>query len=473
MSIIFNKKILGTEPSVGVGNLGLFAASDEKFYVKQSDGTTYPIFSDSYASASTFTLKAHSSLTTDDIGKFIISYTDPSWNDWVANYLQFSGNPTYSNFDNFFSGFTGSLNEARVAFLTGTTSGQNGVYTIDFTQTYNGITYSGLSQSDYIIYVDSENDATGIKVENLNFQPDDPYLAPIIGSLTWSESQYYSPITFSFTDDPNSLAILLDYYFNNGIPDNYSADERFGAFPPYHITTTFSFPFAGSTYSGTSVQFQITKTLANFNQVEYYRTNPVGIGFTPSADVTFIYQNDYAYLAGPVVGTLYDLQGNTALIQSLPDIITAKSSYGILGFKDTPIFSLAPTTNLTGFIGLYLALFDSYFIGGPDEMVPFIDLFNCQNFSAAFGFMLNNSPIYQPLDSGFTGEYLKFKRVTTTPFDILLLGLIGNNNLIQTNQLNTLQVNQNSTFSLGQMNTLNMLLEKRQKYSSILRNLQK
>jgi hypothetical protein len=37
--IINNKKILGTEQSVKTGSLGLFAATDDNFYVKRSDGT--------------------------------------------------------------------------------------------------------------------------------------------------------------------------------------------------------------------------------------------------------------------------------------------------------------------------------------------------------------------------------------------------------------------------------------------------
>ena len=50
-------------------------------------------------------VKAHSSLTTDDIGKFVMSYTDPSWTEWVIN-------------GGTISGFTGSISEARVVFLT-------------------------------------------------------------------------------------------------------------------------------------------------------------------------------------------------------------------------------------------------------------------------------------------------------------------------------------------------------------------
>jgi hypothetical protein len=46
MSIfINNKKILGTEPSVNSGDLGLFAGVDDQFYVKKSDGTIYSLSS--------------------------------------------------------------------------------------------------------------------------------------------------------------------------------------------------------------------------------------------------------------------------------------------------------------------------------------------------------------------------------------------------------------------------------------------
>jgi hypothetical protein len=46
MSIfINNKKILGTEPSVNSGDLGLFAGVDDQFYVKKSDGKIYSLSS--------------------------------------------------------------------------------------------------------------------------------------------------------------------------------------------------------------------------------------------------------------------------------------------------------------------------------------------------------------------------------------------------------------------------------------------
>ena len=53
MSIfINNKKIIGTEPSVNSGDLGLFAESNDVWYVKKSDGTTYPLGSGGSGSVS-------------------------------------------------------------------------------------------------------------------------------------------------------------------------------------------------------------------------------------------------------------------------------------------------------------------------------------------------------------------------------------------------------------------------------------
>ena len=167
----------------------------------------------------TFQLKAHSSLTTDDIGKFVISYTDPSWNDYIIG----GGTP---------SSFTASLSEARLPFLAGTTSGVNGKWTIDFAATYNSQTWADLDPIDFFIYISTNNSLSFYK-QNLQFQSEDPYLSPIINSLTYSLVNNHGDGTHSVTTDPNSLAILFEYYVNNGIPyrndilnNNYTADVQ-------------------------------------------------------------------------------------------------------------------------------------------------------------------------------------------------------------------------------------------------------
>jgi len=95
-------------------------------------------------SSKTFQLKAHSSLTTDDIGKFVISYSDPSWNDYIIG----GGTP---------SSFTGSYNEARLPFLSGTSSGTNGKWTIDFAATYGGKDWEQLQDNERFIEIQFSN----------------------------------------------------------------------------------------------------------------------------------------------------------------------------------------------------------------------------------------------------------------------------------------------------------------------------
>jgi len=105
----------------------------------------------------TFQLKAHSSLTTDDIGKFVICYSDPSWNDYIIG----GGTP---------SSFTASLNEARLPFLAGTTSGVNGKWTIDFAATYNGETWSDLGGNVRFFDFYGNLSSFSIYKQNLQFQ---------------------------------------------------------------------------------------------------------------------------------------------------------------------------------------------------------------------------------------------------------------------------------------------------------------
>jgi hypothetical protein len=91
--------------------------------------------------------------------------------------------------------------------LAGTTSGVNGKWTIDFAATYNSQTWTDLSTSDFFISISSNNNNPLYK-RNLQFQSEDPYLSPIINSLTYSLVNNGNG-THSVTTNPNSLAILL------------------------------------------------------------------------------------------------------------------------------------------------------------------------------------------------------------------------------------------------------------------------
>jgi hypothetical protein len=346
----------------------------------------------------TFQLKAHSSLTIDDIGKFVISYTDPSWNDYING----GGTP---------SSFTASLSEARLPFLAGTTSGVNGKWTIDFAATYNSQTWEDLSTSDFFISISSNNNNPLYK-RNLQFQSEDPYLSPIINSLTYSLVNNGNG-THSVTTNPNSLAILFEYYVNNGIPyhndidnNNYTADGSTGDTEPYFITQTFSTPFVSATRSGTSVQFEISKDI-DFYGMYYYGYDNDQI----SPDVPLQPENSIPYLTYPVVGILENLEGGTASISQVPEIIELSPTTGIYDTNQEEFTNLIVAFNspLTTQDEIFVRNF--WYVSGGNDLInwPYYTNTNLPAFS-----MYLNSPTYKSITSGVVGDKITF--VKTLPF---------------------------------------------------------
>jgi hypothetical protein len=345
-------------------------------------------------SSKTFQLKAHSSLTTDDIGKFVISYSDPSWNDYIIG----GGTP---------SSFTASLNEARLPFLAGTTSGVNGKWTIDFAATYGGETWEQLANNIRFLEV-SSNSSISIFKQNLRFQELDPYLSPIIDSLTYSTDDLgYG--TVSFTDDPTSVAILFEYYINNGIPyagspnsNNYTADGSYSAPEPYFITQTYSTPFVSATRSGTEVQFEIGKDSVVYTIYYYEEQKNI------SPDVPLQEENLKAYLTYPVVGILESLEGGTASISQVPEIIELSPTTGIYdGTQDeftNLIVALNPSDEFTIFANYW-------YVSGGDDLISLFYYFDANQ--PGF-FMSINSPLYRAITSGVVGDKITF--VKSIPF---------------------------------------------------------
>lgn len=340
----------------------------------------------------TFKLKAHSSLTTDDIGKFVISYTDPSWND----YIEGGGTP---------SSFTASLSEARLPFLAGTTSGVNGKWTIDFAATYNSETWTDLNPGDFFINI-SANNSNLIYKRNLQFQSEDPYLSPIINSLTYSLVNNGWG-THSVTTDPNSLAILFEYYVNNGIPysnqpdsNSYTADGSYGDTPPYFITNTFSTPFVSATRSGTSVQFEISKDIGNFYGMRYYGNYDL-----ISPDVPLQPQNLIPYLTYPVVGILENLEGGTASISQVPEIIELSPTTGIYDTNQEEFKNLIVSFNLPLTTQDVIFLQNYWYVSGGDDLINFVYYFDTNLPGSS---MYLNSPIYKAITSGVVGDKITF-----------------------------------------------------------------
>jgi hypothetical protein len=344
----------------------------------------------------TFQLKAHSSLTTDDIGKFVICYSDPSWNDYIIG----GGTP---------SSFTASLNEARLPFLAGTSSGVNGKWTIDFAATYGGETWSDLGGNVRFFQL-SGNSSFSIFKQNLQFQSEDPYLSTIVNSLTYSlvDNGYG---THSVITDPTSLAILFEYYVNNGIPyadsldpNNYTADGGYSAPEPYFITQTFSTPFVGATRSGTSVQFEIDKDSGYFTNINYFGDNSNSI----IADVPLVEENLKAYLTYPVVGILESLEGGTASISQVPEIIELSPTTGIYDGTQEEFTDLIVALNPSDEFSIFA---NYWYVSGGDDLISLLYYFD-ENQTGFF--MSINSPVYRAITSGVVGDKITF--VKTLPF---------------------------------------------------------
>ena len=347
-------------------------------------------------SSTQYEVKAHSSLTQSDIGKFVMSYTDPSWTEWVIN-------------GGTISGFTGSISEARVVYLGGTTSGQNGKWTLDFSETYGGENWDSLNDSDRFLEISTNKNSPQIKKYNLQFQSEDPYLSTIVDSLTYSlVDDGYG--TYSVTTDPTSLAILFEYYVNNGIPylnqpneNSYTADGRSGDTLPYFITSTFSTPFVSATRSGTSVQFEIDKD-SELNSVYYF-----GDSFNPiTADVELIPLNDLAYVEYPVIGVLEDLKDGMAYISPMPEIIEVSPTTGIYTGTQSNII-----TNLPRNLNLEFELFNNWVISGGEDLVNLGKYLI--NSDLIYTNIIINSPSYTPITTGMVGDKIVFKKVNT-PF---------------------------------------------------------
>ena len=347
-------------------------------------------------SSTQYEVKAHSSLTQSDIGKFVMSYTDPSWTEWVIN-------------GGTISGFTGSISEARVVYLGGTTSGQNGKWTLDFSETYGGENWDSLNDSDRFLEISTNKNSPQIKKYNLQFQSEDPYLSTIVDSLTYSlVDDGYG--TYSVTTDPTSLAILFEYYVNNGIPylnqpnnNSYTADGRLSNTEPYFITSTFSTPFVSATRSGTSVQFEIDKDSELFS-VYYFgdNSNPI------TADVEIIPLNDLAYVEYPVIGVLEDLKDGMAYISPMPEIIEVSPTTGIYTGTQSNII-----TNLPRNLNLEFELFNNWVISGGEDLVNLGKYLI--NSDLIYTNIIINSPSYTPITTGMVGDKIVFKKVNT-PF---------------------------------------------------------
>jgi hypothetical protein len=211
--------------------------------------------------------------------------------------------------------------------------------------------------------------------------------------------------TYSVITDPTSVAILFEYYVNNGIPygsspdnNNYTADGRYSDTEPYFITQTFSTPFVSATRSGTEVQFEISKD-SGFTYIYYFGDNSNSI----IADVPLVEENSKPYLTYPVVGILESLEGGTASISQVPEIIELSPTTGIYDGTQEEFTDLIVAFNPSD----ELSVFANYwYVSGGDDLISFFYYFD-----GNIGFFMSiNSPVYRAITSGVVGDNITFVR---------------------------------------------------------------
>lgn len=361
-------------------------------------GATGPQGPTGSGTENTFTMSAHPSLTLADVGKWVMSYSDPDFEDFVLN-----AGPTTS-----LDSYTGSQGVAKLVELTGAQDGSPGEWIFDLTQEYGGVTWSALIGDDNnIIFQISSINSVSFYVKNLHFQPTDPYLASIVGSLSYTQSNPGWG-TFSFPSDEESAAIMIEYYANNGFPDsNYTADGSFGDPFPYHITTTQSV-WTSATRSGTELTLTLDPSAnvldgGDYIQVYYFNESEI----SANVEIQFSVQNSLQF---PILGILEDVSDGVATISDYPLL------YEFVVNEGLPTQS--GTTSMIYTIPRNLNQNDSILINywvvpeGSDGLINFL-VFASQfdNESVPFSLFING-PIYTPLHNGMAGDLIKFKKVT-------------------------------------------------------------
>lgn len=360
-------------------------------------GATGPQGPTGSGTENTFTMSAHPSLTLADVGKWVMSYSDPDFEDFVLN-----AGPTTS-----LDSYTGSQGVVKVVELTGAQDAIPGEWILDLSQEYGGVTWSALiGNGNNRIFQISSNSTLSFYVKNLQFQPTDPYLASIVGSLSYTQSNPGWG-TFSFPSDEESAAIMIEYYANNGFPDsNYTADGSFGDSFPYYITTTQSI-WTSATRSGTELTLTLDPSAdvlggGDYIQVYYFDDNSE---ISANVEIQFPVEN---FLQFEILGILEDVSVGVATITEIPNIYEFVATEGmpIPSGTSSFIYTLPPNPNSGD------SIFANFWVikEGGEGLINFFTLaqqFESENLSFNYLFQ---SPVYVPLSSGDVGTSIKFKR---------------------------------------------------------------
>jgi hypothetical protein len=347
-----------------------------------SDGATGPAGPSGGGTASSVTMSAHVSLTSFDVGKFVVSYTDHAGLiDHVTNLFPVNT-------------FTGSVNEARVAFYAGGGASQDGIYTLDFAATYStgytDVLVDELDASDQVFYnnVDTGSiDSFYILYKNLGFQTSDTYFS----SLLTEPGFTYSTASVSYPSNYDSYAMMFKYYADNGFPQ-YDYDPSKGHTVSTTIVASFSVTVSGAE---ATITYPVA-TVQEIVDIQYYGS--VLGGYKPTADQE-LEEGIPEYLTHAVVGRLSNLSGSVATIDSYPDLVTLTTTYSNYG-----TYAVIPTGDIT---------YDTYFVSNGGSLRPFYGWLNGTSLDnddivAEVNF---NTLFYRPLSAGSTLTDVNFAKV--------------------------------------------------------------
>ena len=184
--------------------------------------------------------------------------------------------------------------------------------------------------------------------------------------------------------------------------DSYTADGSSGDTEPYFITNTFSTPFVSATRSGTEVQFEISKDIENFyGGMYYYNNNNNDI----SPDVPLQPENLIPYLTNQVVGILENLEGGTASISQVPEIIELSPTTGIYDTNQEEFTNLIVAFNSPLTTQDELFFRNYWYVSGGNDLINYFYYYNT-NLSSYSMFL--NSPVYRAITSGVVGDKITF-----------------------------------------------------------------
>jgi hypothetical protein len=379
-------------------SLVLRGNQNEKLTIEQVDNNfTYleQLAQQGVGAENTFTMSAHPSLILNDVGKWVMTYSDADFEDFVMN-----AGPTTS-----LSSYTGVQGVVKVVELTGAQDGSPGEWILDLSQSYGGTDWETLIQnSNAYIFRISSNNSRDFYVRNLNFQPSDPYLSSIIGSLSYTQSNIGWG-TFSFPSNQESAAIMIEYYSNNGFPDlEYSADGRYSQSFPYHITSTQSI-WSSATRNGTELTLTLDPSAEVLGGQSFLNVQFFGSNVSPDVDIEFERPNTLEF---PVLGILQNVNDGIATISEIPEIYEFVVNEGMPLESGTSSFIYRLPTNLNSeqsFFGNLWVVKE----GGEGLINSLVLASEVENEGILFTY-LASSPIYTPLYSGEVGTSIKFKK---------------------------------------------------------------